>query len=242
MDSTAKRARLSLKRENLSKGERTEMKKVAEIYEKALASEAFDNYYGEKRTQTRKLQSGTGTGKFPVKGVTKGPIKAGDPILRFRLRSTTVTEGKEVREALVWKPFRMVYKSPNEKNVNAKVKELRAAGFPVRILQSGKTRFVYAHQGGRGKWKYQPADVWFFKQLAMKGTALKEARADFRKAKKTSFKRKDSAKVRIKAAEKIGLADRGDYKIHKTEKGRYKIVTKKEYERRRKAKQRKAKK
>jgi hypothetical protein len=242
MDSTAKRAELSLKRENLSRKEKGEMKKVAEIYKEALASPSFDNYYGEKRTQTRSIQSGTGPGKYPVKGVKKGPIRAGDSVLRFRVRSTTVTEEKEVREALVWKPFRMVYKSADTKNINAKKKELGAAGFPVRVLRAGKMRFVYAHQGGRGKWKYQPADVWFFKQVAMKGTALREARSAFSKSKKTSFKRRDSAKSRIKAAVKAGVVDRGDYNIHQTEKGRYKIVTKKQYEKLRKAKQRKAKK
>lgn len=245
MDNTAKRAEMSMKRPSILKdkgkpnSEYKEMKQVATIYKKALASPAFDNYYGQKRTKTREIQSGQGKGKFPVKGRTAKTtaIKAGDEILKFRVSSLTRTG----RRAILWKPFRMLYKSGNKKNVNAKVKELKSAGFPTRIIRDGKMHYVYAHQEGRGKWKYQPADQWFFKAMAKKGAAFTAASSTFSKAKKSGYRKKASGKARIKAAEKAGVISRGDYKLFQTEKGTYKIVTKKQYEQMRKAKLRKAK-
>lgn len=200
MDNTGKRAEMSVKRPNISGKEKTEMRKVSTIYKKALASKAFGNYYGKRITKSVDLQSGQGKkgGIFPVKGKTAKtrPIKAGQEILKFRQRS--VTTGGKV--ALVWRPFRMVYRSGSKRNVNAKVAELQKGGYPTRILRDGKMYFVYAHQEGRGKWKYQPADQWFFKAVAKKQAeqAKKRKYEKDRKAKQRADK-----KVKAKKEKKI---------------------------------------
>jgi hypothetical protein len=192
MDNTGKRARLSQKRPNISPEEKVEMGKVASIYEKALTSNSFGNYYSAKRMGATMAPSGLAKGTVPSKG------QVGDPLMRFRMTKITA-KGNRI---LTWKPYRRVYKSGSIPKVKAKTKELRAAGFSVRVVREGQMRYVYAHTEGRGKFKYQPADLWFIRAIGKKKgkTAHERIRkAAYRKKKKDTAEAEKKARIIEKA-------------------------------------------
>lgn len=224
MDNLAKRAELSLKRPNLSAGEKVEMKAVAGLYKKALASKKFDNYYSAKREGA--IMVPLAFGKKGARILAKGN-EAGDPLLRFR----TVKYTAKGTRIMAWKPFRLVYRG-SAKKAQAKKAELAAAGFVVRVVREGKIHFTYVHTAGRGKWKYQPADRWFDVKLKerreakTKKTTGNKERKHWTRAKKKTFKTKTAATKDFKRAKDAGIKKTAEYKVAKVEDG-YKIVKKK---------------